>query len=1014
MKNKKRSFRLLTVALCILMFLSVVPLSAFAATYSGTCGDSGDNIAWELDEEGVLTLKGSGDMASYYYSGEIPWNELGITNDIKSIIVGEGITSIGSYAFYCCKNAVSVSIPSTVTKIGTYSFYSTGITEITIPESVTEISKNAFSYSNKLVKVTLPSSLTKLADSVFNWCSSLTTVNIPKSLTSVGSYALSGTAIESIVLPETVTELGDGAFSYCTKLTSVNIPEGITEIGMFTFNKCKALTSLHIPASVKKMYSDVFYGCESLKTLTVDEENQYFKSVDDVIYNKDMTTLILYAPKKEDASFSVPATVKTIDDYAFQSSGLKAVTLPDGLEEIGYGAFISSSIESIKIPASVTNLGTLVFSKCKSLTSVVFEDGITIKEIPDSAFSSASSLTSIEIPESVETIGSAAFSYCTSLKNISISDKITKVGNDVFRNTGIINSMSYLNGVKYLDGWAVDLKYGVENIVIKEGTKGLSDSFFSFDSVIKTISLPASLQYVGEQSFLSSENIVSVTVADNNNYYSSLDGILYNKEKTELIYYPKGKTDESFTAPKTVKVICDNAFYQTSVKNVVLPEGLEIIGNSAFWSNKTLQSINLPSTLLSVGEYAFQYCSELDNIVIPDGITHIGADAFYYTKYFNDKSNWIDSGYTLINNDWLLHMYTDDLYSEALTIKEGIKGIADNTFEYTSVNQFTAITLPKSLKYVGKRAFESLRNASDIYYASSKENFEKIEIGEDNTVFDTATIHYTNVIDVVEINDAILSFKSGDTPVFTGTVPENAPYYIDHEGWDGSDGTGYTSSDYWNSRYDGTEGSFGTLITEFKDGVTYTYRVYFKLTEDGYNAGYRFDKDVTKLKLNGRIIDLSADSIGISDAPDNDTAWFSNVLITTTDLAKVTDGDVKVRRNKQNSAKYDLGFTGEFKKADFDVKFSEDGRSENLMNVGVSVTINGKTLEFEDRFVYVDSDGNYKFRAVLAGLEENMLNTEIRVKMFIVFNDGTRTVKYYSDGITTALGEHIGRIPKNA
>lgn len=276
------------------------------------------------------------------------------------------------------------------------------------------------------------------------------------------------------------------------------------------------------------MYSDVFYGCESLKTLTVDENNQYFTAKDDVIYNKDMTTLILYAPKKEDTSFSVHATVKTIDAYAFQYSELKAVTLPDGLEKIGYGAFISSSIESIKIPASVTNLGTLVFSKCKSLTSVVFEDSITIKEIPDSAFSSASSLTSIEIPESVETIGSAAFSYCTSLKNVSISDKITRVGNDAFNNTAILKSMLYSNGVKYLDGWAVDLKYGVENIVIKEGTKGLEDGFFNFDSVIKTISLPASLQYVGEQSFLSSENIVSVTVADNNNYYSSLDGVFYN------------------------------------------------------------------------------------------------------------------------------------------------------------------------------------------------------------------------------------------------------------------------------------------------------------------------------------------------------------------------------------------------------------------------------------------------------------------------------------------------------
>lgn len=762
------------------------------------------------------------------------------------------------------------------------------------------------------------------------------------------------------------------------------------------------------------MYSDVFYGCESLKTLTVDENNQYFTAKDDVIYNKDMTTLILYAPKKEDTSFSVHATVKTIDAYAFQYSGLKAVTLPDGLEKIGYGAFISSSIESIKIPASVTNLGTLVFSKCKSLTSVVFEDSITIKEIPDSAFSSASSLTSIEIPESVETIGSAAFSYCTSLKNVSISDKITRVGNDAFNNTAILKSMLYSNGVKYLDGWAVDLKYSVENIVIKEGTKGLEDGFFNFDSVIKTISLPASLQYVGEQSFLSSENIVSVTVADNNNYYSSLDGILYNKEKTELIYYPKGKTDESFTAPKTVKVIYDCAFYQSSVKNVVLPEGLEKIGNSAFWSNKALESINFPSTLLDVGDNAFEYCSVLDGIALPDGITHIGVSAFYNTKYYDDRNNWTDYGNVLINNGWLLQMYTDSLVSTTLTIAEGIKGLADNVFTYTNINQFTAISLPKSLKYVGESALQSLYLATDIYYASSKDDFEKIEIGNRNTVFDTATLHYTTIIDVIEISDATLSFKAGDTPVFTGTVPENAPYYIDHEGWEGSDGTGYTSSDYWNSRYDGTEGSFGTLITEFKEDVTYDYHIYLKLTEDGYNKGYRFDKDITKLKLNGRIIDLPADSIGISDAPYNDTAWFSNVLITTTNSQKVTDGDVKVRRSKQNSAKYDLGFTGEFKKADFDVKFNEDGRSENLMNVGVSVTINGKTLEFEDRFVYVDSDGNYKFRAVLAGLEENMLNTEISVRMFIVFNDGTRTMKYYSDGITTTLGKHIGRIPKNA
>ena len=110
-------------------------------------------------------------MASYYYGGEAPWSDLGITENIKSVIVGEGITSIGSYAFTLFKNAASVSLPSTLKKIGHDAFHSTGITEITIPESVTEISQNAFFYSNKLTKVTLPSALTKIENGVFRGCS---------------------------------------------------------------------------------------------------------------------------------------------------------------------------------------------------------------------------------------------------------------------------------------------------------------------------------------------------------------------------------------------------------------------------------------------------------------------------------------------------------------------------------------------------------------------------------------------------------------------------------------------------------------------------------------------------------------------------------------------------------------------------------------------------------------------------------------------------------------------------
>lgn len=121
---------------------------------------------------------------------------------------------------------------------------------------------------------------------------------------------------------------------------------------------------------------------------------------------------------------------------------------------------------------------------------------------------------------------------------------------------------------------------------------------------------------------------------------------------------------------------------------------------------------------------------------------------------------------------------------------------------------------------------------------------------------------------------------------------------------------------------------------------------------------------------------------------------------------KVFDGAVKVRRNADDSAKYDLGFTGSFKASDFAVNFNEAGTATNLTKVGVKVTMNGKTLEYTDRFVYETADG-YQFRAVLAGLEDSMADMEISIVMFIEF-DG---VVYESQGLKTTLGAHTGRLP---
>lgn len=130
-------------------------------------------------------------------------------------------------------------------------------------------------------------------------------------------------------------------------------------------------------------------------------------------------------------------------------------------------------------------------------------------------------------------------------------------------------------------------------------------------------------------------------------------------------------------------------------------------------------------------------------------------------------------------------------------------------------------------------------------------------------------------IKLIQIDGATTNFDAGDKPIFTGKIPESAPYYfIDHEGWTAPDG-GITSSDYWNERYGDFEGSWGKQITSFDAGTKYVYNVYFKLSGKGYEEGYRFDEN-TKLCVNGQTINLDKDSINLD--PDGETIWFFNVL----------------------------------------------------------------------------------------------------------------------------------------
>ena len=392
---KKRIF---SFVLAVLMIASLLPATALAANIvdSGTCGaeGNGSNLTWTLDSKGVLTISGRGGMRDYG-SSDAPW--YGSRSRVKSAVIADGVTSIGSDAFQGC----------------------TSLTSVTIPDSVTSIGKGAFSYCKSLTSVTIPDSVTSIDYSAFFGCSSLTSVTIPDGVTSIGEQAFSCcTSLTSVTIPNGVTSIGENAFNGCTSLTSVTLPNSVTSIGKSAFSGCTSLTSVTLPNSVTSIGDGAFASCTSLTGIWVTEGNSHYSSdASGVLFSKDKTTLV-QCPGAFSGSYAIPDSVTSIGEYAFAGcASLTSVTIPNSVTSIGQHAFASCThLTSVTIPDSVTSIGEYAFFYCESLTSVTIPDGVT--SIGWSAFFNCKSLTSVTIPDSVTSIGWFAFEDCTSLTDV--------------------------------------------------------------------------------------------------------------------------------------------------------------------------------------------------------------------------------------------------------------------------------------------------------------------------------------------------------------------------------------------------------------------------------------------------------------------------------------------------------------------------------------------------------------------------------------------------------------------
>jgi len=356
-------------ALLLALFVSVTVIHA--DVISGTCGAEGDNLTWELDDYGNMTIKGSGDMQNY--ESYAPWHD----HYVRSLTVEKGVTSIGRIAFIEAQLEI-INLSSTVVRIGEAAFERCGnLTYLQLPENLQIIEFGAFQGDTLLESVGLPNSVDSVGWYAFAQCKALTEpiyndhlfARLPMS--HIGNYTLpdgivkiAGTAFETceklsnIIFSSSVKEIGTMAFSYCSALTTVDLSPSIEIVGSDAFYGCNNLTNAHIGKNVKKILYNPFEYCEQFTTFTLDNENPYFVLENGLLYSNDKTQLILCPTAKRVSFTDLAPTITSVAPGALRYTiNVDSVAFPEGVKVLGDRALLGSSVKYIVLPSTLDSIG---------------------------------------------------------------------------------------------------------------------------------------------------------------------------------------------------------------------------------------------------------------------------------------------------------------------------------------------------------------------------------------------------------------------------------------------------------------------------------------------------------------------------------------------------------------------------------------------------------------------------------------------------------------------------------
>ena len=655
-------------------------------TSSGKCGDG---LIWSLHENGTLEISGKGDMDDYFV--EIKENE-SVTSapwgtQIDTVLIGNGVTSIGVAAFCGCKDLHKLTLPDGLLSIKSYAFYNCELlmtaSDVMLPATVESIGEWAFTNCKGLTYVIFPSSLTFLGANAFRGCDSLRNIVFSEGLHSIGDYTFQGCVhLGDVELPNSLTSIGAYAFEGCENFGSIRIPDGVSQMGDAAFMNCKYLRNILIPESVSQIGQSAFDGCANLTIYC--EDNSYaqsyartnqipFKSIHE--YPSWEFDNIKYGSCGDQLSWSLDTEgtltisgLGQMDSYVIEDrdqgflegeglpwgTEIREVIIYEGVTTIGHNAFYQcKNLKSVHLPQTLTSVGAYAFEDCIRLTEITIPD--SVNTIYKYAFKGCTSLRDITLPARGTRFEEGIFLDCTGLTSVRIPEGIGCIGESAFENCTNLTNITFPESLESIDAFAFKNCSSLTDVRIPERVVLLGQESFSHCTGLKTVTLPKTLTEMDDEAFSSCTALESI---------QGLNDIIYFGNYV----FSDCKKLRTFSSDlKELKLLGEGTFENCqSLTGFFYLNKVTNIPASAFYHCKKLSGVEIAKEVTAIGKKAFDGCSSLTI----HGYTNSAADVYAKKQGIPFKSiGTVTPKITLNKSKVTLYADSDDEYKSFNAVK---------------------------------------------------------------------------------------------------------------------------------------------------------------------------------------------------------------------------------------------------------------------------------------------------------------------------------------------------------